>query len=62
MGSEGKFYWASFHGNAISVIPPLLNTITREVHVKFFFDSSVSQLRALATLRPIWGRVTQGAL
>ena len=25
------------------------------------FDSSVSQLSALATLRPIWGRVGQGA-
>ena len=26
-----------------------------------YFDSSVSQLSALATLRPIWGRVAQGA-
>ena len=37
-----------------SLVPPLLNT-------KFFFDSLVSQLSALATLRPIWGRVGQGA-
>ena len=28
---------------------------------EIFFDSSVSQLSALATLRPIWGRVAQGA-
>ena len=28
---------------------------------EIFFDSSVSQLSALATLRPIWGRVGQGA-
>ena len=28
---------------------------------EFFFDLSVSQLSALATLRPIWGRVGQGA-
>ena len=29
---------------------------------EFFFDSSVSQQHALATLKPIWGRVAQGAL
>ena len=28
---------------------------------EFFFDSSVSQLSALATLRPNWGCVSQGA-
>ena len=49
-------------GWQISVVPPPLNTITQgRVHRNFFFDSSVSQLSALATLRPIWGRVTQGA-
>ena len=46
----------------ISVIPPLLNTITQEGgSPENFFDLSVSQLSALATLRPIWGRVDQGA-
>ena len=40
----------------------VLNTITQGgVHVNFF-NLSVSQLRALATHRPIWGRVAQGAL
>ena len=28
---------------------------------EIFFDSFIMQLRALATLRPIWGRVGQGA-
>ena len=52
--------------HAISVIP---NTITQGGggggggdSPEFFFDSSVSQLSALATHRPIWGRVAQGAL
>ena len=48
----------------ISVIPPLLNTITRGGgggSPEKNSDSSVSQLSALATLRPIWGRVGQGA-
>ncbi len=52
------------YAHAISVVPPLLASITKGgggVHRKFFFDSSVSQLSALATLRPIWGRVSQGA-
>ena len=52
-------------GRQISVISPLLNTITLGGggggSPEFFFASSVSQLRALATLRPIWGRVAQGA-
>ena len=51
------------YAHAIYVIPPLLTTITRGVHRKiFFFDSSVSQLRASATLRPILGRVAQRRL
>ena len=57
-------------GRQISVVPPLLNTITRGGgggggggggSPEKKFDSSVSQLSALATLRPIWGRVGQGA-
>ena len=38
-----------------SVIPPLLASI------KKILNTFKSQLRALATLRPIWGRVGQGA-
>ena len=52
----------------ISVIPPLLSTITQGGgggggggSPEKNSDSSVSQLSALATLRPIWGRVAQGA-
>ena len=43
--------------------PPLLSTITQGGggSLEIFFDSSESQLSALATLRPIWGRVAQGA-
>ena len=50
-----------------SVIPPLLNTINQGggegggVHVNFF-NSSVSEQRALATNTPIWGRVSQDSL
>ena len=57
----------SCDGHAISVIPPLLNTITQggggggeEVHVKKK-NSTVSQLSALATHTPILGRIGQGA-
>ena len=32
------------------------------VHVKKNFNASVTQLRALANHRPIWGSVAQGAL
>ena len=56
------------YAHAISVIPPLLSTITQGRgggggggSPEFFFDSSVSQLCALATHRPIWGHVAQGA-
>ena len=42
-------------GRQISVIPPLLNTITLGGFTLNFFDSSKSQLRALATLRPFGG-------
>ena len=44
-------------GLQISVIPPLLSTITKGGGglPEFFFDSSVSQLSALAIHRPIWG-------
>ena len=55
--------------HAIPVIPPFLNTITRGgggggggVHVKKKIKPNISQLRALATHTPIWGRVAQGAL
>ena len=43
--------------------PPLFNTITQGGggSPEKNSDSSVSQLSALATLRPIWGRVGQGA-
>ena len=44
------------------MIPPLLSTITQGGgSPEFFFDSSVSQLSALAIHRPIWGRVAQDA-
>ena len=33
-----------------------------EVHVKKIKKITISQLRALATHTPIWGRVAQGAL
>ena len=47
----------------ISVIPPHLSTITKGGFTgKKKSDWSVSQLSALATLRPIWGRVGQGAI
>ena len=49
-------------GRQISVIPPLLSTITKGGgSSEFFPDSSVSQLSALAIHTPIWGRVSQGA-
>ena len=41
--------------------PPLFNTRTQGGFTGKNSDSSVSQLSALATLRPIWGRVGQGA-
>ena len=48
---------------AISVIPPLLNTITQGGGFTLKKISPVkSQLRALATHTPILGRVAQGAL
>ena len=48
-------FGANFRG------PPLFNTMTRGGSPEKNSDSSVSQLSALATLRPIWGRVGQGA-
>ena len=47
---------------AISVIPPLPNTINwEEFTVKFFFKPPKSRIRALATHTPTLGRVAQGA-
>ena len=62
-GGPRKF-GANFRG------PPLFITITQgggggggggRGSLEKNSDSSVSQLSALATLRPIWGRVGQGA-
>ena len=52
------------YAHAISVIPPLLSTITQggEGSPEKNSDSSVSQLSALATLRPIWGPVLKAPL
>ena len=48
--------------NAISVTPPLLNTITRGgFTLKKTKKPTLSQLSALATRTPILGRVGQGA-
>ena len=59
-----NLWQAQLQGNAhaISAIPPLLNTITREFSRLKKKKGTRSQLRALASHTPILGRVAQGAL
>ena len=48
--------------HAISVMSPLLITIIQQCFIKKMIDTTKSQLRVLASHKPIWAPVDQGTL